>query len=68
MIPHVNCSSQDFDQSTIGNAVVQALEESSALGKITWSQVPSSNFADPNEVGNDVVEQKTWIAVVGMYK
>ncbi|KAJ3809871.1 hypothetical protein F5876DRAFT_89230 [Lentinula aff. lateritia] len=54
----------DFDQSTIGNAVVQALEASSASGKITWSQVPSSNFAGPSEVGNDVVEQKTWIAVV----
>ncbi|KAJ3783309.1 hypothetical protein GGU10DRAFT_317086 [Lentinula aff. detonsa] len=55
----------DFDQSTIGNVVVQALEASSASGKITWSQVSSSNFpGGPGEVGNDVVEQKTWIAVV----
>ncbi|KAJ3777776.1 hypothetical protein FB446DRAFT_633441 [Lentinula raphanica] len=55
----------DFDQSTVGNVVVQALEASSASGKVTWSQVPSSNFpGGPSEVGNDVVEQKTWIAVV----
>ncbi|KAJ4473150.1 hypothetical protein J3R30DRAFT_3296823 [Lentinula aciculospora] len=55
----------DFDQSTVGNTVVQALEASSTSGKITWSQVSSSNFpGGPSEVGNDVVEQKTWMAVV----
>ncbi|KAF5386487.1 hypothetical protein D9757_005893 [Collybiopsis confluens] len=57
----------DFDQSSVGNAMVQALLESSssASSHIEWTSVPSSNFlGGPSEVANDVVEQRTWIAVV----
>ncbi|KIK68776.1 hypothetical protein GYMLUDRAFT_154334 [Collybiopsis luxurians FD-317 M1] len=55
----------DFDQSNAGNAVVQALIESSVSSRVEWASVPSSNFpGGPIEVANGVVEQKTWIAVV----
>ncbi|KAF9077315.1 hypothetical protein BDP27DRAFT_1209087 [Rhodocollybia butyracea] len=55
----------DFDQSIVGSTVVQALEASSASTNIIWSQVSSSNFlGGPSQVADDVVEQKTWVAVV----
>ncbi len=57
---------QDFDGSTVGNAVVQGLL-SSPLSKVSWTERPSSDFSGgAAEVADLVVDQKAWIAVVGM--
>jgi hypothetical protein len=64
LIP-TNKTSQDFDGSTVGNAVVQALQQPSASEFIEWNQVSASNFpGGPSEVANEIVEQKAWVAIV----
>ncbi len=47
----------------MGNAVVQGLISSSS--KVTWTERPSSEFSGPEEVANLVVDEKTWVVVVG---
>ncbi|KAK7462780.1 hypothetical protein VKT23_007364 [Stygiomarasmius scandens] len=55
----------DFDQSTIGTSVVQALVASSSSSKITWKEMPASEFTGgPSEVAGRVAEEKAWVAVV----
>ncbi|KAE9396701.1 hypothetical protein BT96DRAFT_958115 [Gymnopus androsaceus JB14] len=55
----------DFDHSNIGSVVVEALQASSASTYIRWTAVSSSNFpGGASQVGDEVVDEKTWIAVV----
>ncbi len=57
----------DFDGSTVGNTVAQGLTAGSSSSKVTFTQVSASEFPGGwQEVANKVVEQKTWVAVVGM--
>ncbi|KAF9261687.1 hypothetical protein L218DRAFT_869481 [Marasmius fiardii PR-910] len=55
----------DFDQSTIGNVVSEALLTSSASTHIQWISIPASTFSGGvNDVVQMVLEEKTWVAVV----
>ncbi|CAA7263443.1 unnamed protein product [Cyclocybe aegerita] len=54
----------DFDEGTIGQGVAQALASQPAGSRITWTVVPASQFLNgPSEVGRDVLEEHTWVAV-----
>ncbi|KIY45431.1 hypothetical protein FISHEDRAFT_66994 [Fistulina hepatica ATCC 64428] len=60
----------DFDGSTIGSAVSQALVQSSsgfsptAINAIDWQVRSSSDFpGGPSDVANHVVDEKVWVAV-----
>ncbi|KAK1226199.1 hypothetical protein PQX77_010781 [Marasmius sp. AFHP31] len=55
----------DFDQSTVGNAVSQAVIASSATTKISWTTKAASDFpGGRDEVANSVLNEKVWVAVV----
>ncbi|THV04749.1 hypothetical protein K435DRAFT_714295 [Dendrothele bispora CBS 962.96] len=55
----------DFDQSNIGTAVVQTLVASSTSTKITWTEIPASEFAGgPSEIAGRIAEEGAWVAVV----
>jgi hypothetical protein len=57
---------QDFDNSFIGQSVIQGLVP--AGGTITWTVVPAANF--PNGVAglaNAVVEERCWVAVASAF-
>ncbi|RDB27751.1 Nitrosoguanidine resistance protein SNG1 [Hypsizygus marmoreus] len=54
----------DFDGGVVGQSVVQSLTTSSRFSKVTWTAVPASQFQGGlAQVANDVVEQKSWVAV-----
>ncbi|KAG7442294.1 uncharacterized protein BT62DRAFT_982520 [Guyanagaster necrorhizus] len=57
----------DFDGSTVGSAVVQALLSSSvsSSGKVSWTNRSASEFpGGVDDVAGAVVDQQTWVAVV----
>ncbi|KAF9461424.1 hypothetical protein BDZ94DRAFT_812758 [Collybia nuda] len=57
----------DFDGGIVGQAVVRDLTTSAppaVPSRIVWTAVPASQFpGGPQQVGNAVVEQHSWIAV-----
>ncbi|KAF8073458.1 hypothetical protein FPV67DRAFT_1736907, partial [Lyophyllum atratum] len=56
----------DFDGGLVGQTVVQALtsQQVSQMGKVTWTAIPASQFQNGlGELGDAVVEEKTWAAV-----
>ncbi|KAK0438218.1 hypothetical protein EV421DRAFT_1714431 [Armillaria borealis] len=55
----------DFDGNTIGSTVTNALlSDTAATSRVSWKQMPASDFSGPDEVGHWIVEQKAWVAVV----
>ncbi|KAL0562956.1 hypothetical protein V5O48_019122, partial [Marasmius crinis-equi] len=55
----------DFDGSTIGNTVSQAVIASSATSKVDWTLMPPSDFAGGNnDVADKIVDEKAWVAIV----
>lgn len=55
----------DFDGNTIGSTVTNALvSDTAAASRVSWKQMPASDFSGPDEVGHWIVEQKAWVAVV----
>ncbi|KAG7440387.1 uncharacterized protein BT62DRAFT_924057 [Guyanagaster necrorhizus] len=63
--PCLTVNFQDFDGSTIGSTVANTLlSDTASTSRISWKQMPASHFSGPDEVGNSVVEQRVWMAVV----
>lgn len=56
----------DFDDSTVGNAVVQAmLSSTSSSGIVSWTNKSASEFpGGVDDVVDAVLDQQTWVAVV----
>ncbi len=48
--------------------MVQGLtRDTSPEARVTWKVMDAAQFSGPDEVAHLVVEQKTWVAVVGMF-
>lgn len=57
---------QNFDNDSIGEAVLNGLLASSKNTKISWTVVPASQYPDgPGHVAHDILNEKAWVAVVG---
>lgn len=55
----------DFDGSTIGGNVTSALlADISSSSRVSWTQRAASDFSGPEDVGDHVVDQRAWVAVV----
>ncbi|KAL0572094.1 hypothetical protein V5O48_009872 [Marasmius crinis-equi] len=55
----------DFDQSSIGNTVSQAVVASSSTSKINWTVMSAADFSGGStEVANRIVDEKAWVAIV----
>ncbi|KAF9257619.1 hypothetical protein L218DRAFT_1016242 [Marasmius fiardii PR-910] len=55
----------DFDGSTVGNAVSEAVLASSSSSEIQWTSIPTSMFpGGVKDVMHMVLEEKAWVAVV----
>lgn len=57
---------QDFDEGLVGQTVTRGLTTSTS-SSITWTAVNTSQFSgDPSQVGDAVIQEKTWVAVTSM--
>ncbi|KAG7441803.1 uncharacterized protein BT62DRAFT_907367 [Guyanagaster necrorhizus] len=55
----------DFDGSTIGSNVTSTLlADVASTSRVSWTQRPASDFSGPADVGDHVVDQRAWVAVV----
>jgi len=62
----VHVTTQDFDNSHIGQTVIEGLVP--ARGTITWTVVPAANFPDGvADLANAVVEERCWVAVASAF-
>lgn len=59
---------QDFDGSTLGKTVVDAFAaDTGHSARVVWKIMDPDHFdGDPAEVSHLILEQKAWVAVVGM--
>jgi hypothetical protein len=50
----------------VGQAVVQGLLNASSISRVTWTPVNASEFpGGQSQVGDALIQQKTWVAVIG---
>ncbi|KAK7047305.1 hypothetical protein VNI00_006536 [Paramarasmius palmivorus] len=55
----------DFDGSSIGTVVSQAVAASSSSTRITWQTVPPSAFpGGVDDISHKIVDEKAWVAIV----